>query len=119
MCDGWAVSGVSSWVDLEILRCVMAFSSHFCSFFSIGVPLTACLRIRFHLDLLGCQHSYCASVGGFAMGESRDENGSGRELYFVAWSEFVFFLTMPSPITRQIVLAIISSSSVGITWTAT
>ena len=35
--------------------------------FAVVARLTACLRNRFHRDLHGCQHSYCAG-GGFAMG---------------------------------------------------
>ena len=47
------------------------------------------------------------------------ENGSSREMYFVAWSEFCFSPALPSPSTRHTERAIICSSSVRMTRTAT
>ena len=45
------------------------------------------------------------------------ENGSSREMYFVACSEFPFSLAMPSSSARHSERAIISSSSMRMTRT--
>jgi hypothetical protein len=78
--------------------------------FAVGVRLTACLRNWFRRDLHGCQRTYYAGAGGFPIGDTPPvdygetppaENGSSREVYFVAWSEFLFPPAMPSQSARQ------------------